>query len=59
MAECSACGARSVGEARFCASCGARLASEPAAAARDQRKTVTAVFTDMVGSTVLASQLDP
>ena len=59
MVECSACGARSAGEARFCASCGARLASEPAAPARDQRKTVTAVFTDLVGSTALASQLDP
>jgi class 3 adenylate cyclase/tetratricopeptide (TPR) repeat protein len=59
MVECSACGARSAGEARFCASCGARLASEPAASARDQRKTVTTVFTDLVGSTALASQLDP
>jgi tetratricopeptide (TPR) repeat protein len=51
MVECSACGARSAGEARFCASCGARLAPEPSASARDQRKTVTAVFTDLVGST--------
>jgi class 3 adenylate cyclase len=59
MVECSSCGARSAGEARFCASCGTRLISEPVAPARDQRKTVTAVFTDLVGSTALASRLDP
>src|SRR5262245_25926325 len=59
MVECPMCGSRNAEEARFCASCGARLSSGPAASARDRRKTVTAVFTDLVGSTALASQLDP
>jgi class 3 adenylate cyclase/tetratricopeptide (TPR) repeat protein len=59
MVECPMCGSRNGEEARFCASCGARLALGPATSARDRRKTVTAVFTDLVGSTALASQLDP
>jgi class 3 adenylate cyclase/tetratricopeptide (TPR) repeat protein len=59
MVECTSCGARSADEARFCASCGARLSSASPASAADRRKTVTAVFTDLVGSTALASQLDP
>jgi class 3 adenylate cyclase len=57
MIECSACGARAVDEARFCASCGARLSLEVENRTREQRKTVTAVFTDIVGSTTLASRL--
>jgi class 3 adenylate cyclase/tetratricopeptide (TPR) repeat protein len=59
MVECSTCGWRNAEEARFCASCGARLAPEPAAPATGRRKTVTALFTDLVDSTALASQLDP
>ena len=60
MVECSACGARAADEARFCASCGIRLLrAAPEPRAREQRKTVTAVFTDIVGSTALASRLDP
>jgi class 3 adenylate cyclase/tetratricopeptide (TPR) repeat protein len=59
MIECSACGARAADDARFCASCGARLSPAVEHRVREQRKTVTAVFIDIVGSTALASRLDP
>ena len=57
MLTCSRCGAVGPLAARFCASCGAPLgASEPVV---EVRKTVTAVFADVTGSTVLARPLDP
>ncbi|MGH9245197.1 MAG: adenylate/guanylate cyclase domain-containing protein, partial [Acidimicrobiales bacterium] len=59
MLDCSSCGALNDPSARFCSSCGAPLTAAATPAAREQRKTVTAVFTDLVGSTELASRLDP
>jgi class 3 adenylate cyclase/tetratricopeptide (TPR) repeat protein len=55
MAACSACGAESREGARFCDSCGAPLGE----AVREQRKTVTLVFCDVVGSTALGESRDP
>ena len=68
---CASCGTANDGAARFCNNCGTRLApadTEPAskavpAAARPQRdverKVITALFCDVVGSTELAERLDP
>ena len=51
MAACPSCGRENAGDARFCSSCGTALASaEPA---REQRKVVTVLFCDLVGSTAL------
>ncbi len=44
-------------EAKFCSECGARLAS--ASRPIEERKIVTVVFCDLVGSTARAEQLDP
>jgi class 3 adenylate cyclase/tetratricopeptide (TPR) repeat protein len=53
---CSSCGRENRADARFCDSCGADLA---AAAAREQRKTVTVLFCDVTGSTALGESTDP
>src|SRR3954452_20336415 len=52
---CARCGASAAADARFCASCGAPL--EPLEGA--ERKLATMVFADLVGSTELATGLDP
>jgi class 3 adenylate cyclase len=54
---CSHCGRENPDDARFCNSCGTVLAA--ATRAREERKVVTAVFVDLVGSTARAEQLDP
>lgn len=51
--SCSACGAAIPADARFCSSCGAPVTSAPA-----ERRLVTALFCDVVGSTSLAERLD-
>ncbi|MBA3263163.1 MAG: AAA family ATPase [Thermoleophilaceae bacterium] len=56
MAPCPSCGKDNADDARFCSACGARLAVETPA--REQRKTVTVVFCDLVGSTSLGEHLD-
>jgi class 3 adenylate cyclase len=58
--RCAACGALGSETARFCAECGAPL-GEPAraAAAEGERRQITVVFCDLVGSTPLAHRLDP
>jgi class 3 adenylate cyclase len=53
---CGECGSPAPHEARFCASCGARLVGENR---DDVRKTVTALFCDLVGSTGLGERTDP
>ena len=45
--------------ARFCLACGTPLAAEAAARPTEERRVVTALFVDLVGSTRLAEQLDP
>jgi class 3 adenylate cyclase/tetratricopeptide (TPR) repeat protein len=54
---CSNCGHVNPDEAAFCMACGASLAPTPAP--REQRKTVTIVFCDVMGSTSLGERLDP
>jgi class 3 adenylate cyclase/tetratricopeptide (TPR) repeat protein len=57
VVTCSACGSKNAAEAKFCSECGARLAS--ASRAIEERKIVTVVFCDLVGSTARAERLDP
>jgi len=57
MPECQNCGTDNPAEARFCMSCAAPLASVEAA--REQRKVVTVLFCDLVGSTALGESTDP
>ena len=57
MPSCAICGVENSAEARFCMSCAAPLAAaEPA---REQRKVVTVLFCDLVGSTALGESTDP
>jgi class 3 adenylate cyclase len=56
VAACPSCGVENREEARFCDACGALLAAEPA---REARKIVTVLFSDVTGSTELGEQLDP
>jgi class 3 adenylate cyclase/tetratricopeptide (TPR) repeat protein len=57
MAACSSCGRDNADDARFCSSCGTALAG--AQPAREQRKVVTVLFCDLVGSTSLGESNDP
>jgi class 3 adenylate cyclase/tetratricopeptide (TPR) repeat protein len=54
---CPACGEQNPDRARFCLGCGGQLAVAPPA--REQRKLVTIVFADLIGSTAMAERLDP
>jgi class 3 adenylate cyclase/tetratricopeptide (TPR) repeat protein len=54
---CPNCQRENPAEAAFCMACATRL--EPAAPTREVRKTVTALFCDLVGSTTLAERHDP
>jgi len=57
MAACPSCGRENSDDARFCSACGTPLgAPEPA---REQRKVVTVLFCDLVGSTSLGESTDP
>ena len=57
MPACPACGTENPDIARFCLSCGERI--EPEAPPEEERKPVTALFVDIVGSTSRAETLDP
>jgi predicted ATPase/class 3 adenylate cyclase len=57
MATCPSCRRELPGEFPFCPFCGAALVAE--APAREERKVVTVVFCDLVGSTARAEGLDP
>jgi class 3 adenylate cyclase len=58
--SCTACGASTADEDRFCPQCGTPLhARRPAAAREEARKKVSVLFIDLVGSTELAERLDP
>src|SRR6266576_3618432 len=57
MAVCVACGAENPEGFRHCGFCGASLAAP--AAPREQRKVVTVVFCDLVGSVALGESRDP
>lgn len=56
MTICSACSRESAPGARFCGSCGASLVSRVGV---EERRHVTALFADLVGSTGLGEQRDP
>ncbi len=58
MAACPSCGFDNAEGAKFCSECGAQVAAAPVAR-REERKVVTVVFADLVGSTSRAEQLDP
>jgi adenylate cyclase len=58
VTTCTDCGQVNRVGARFCDACGAPLAAE-AIPVGELRKTVTAVFCDLVGSTPLVERLDP
>ncbi|MFC5916107.1 adenylate/guanylate cyclase domain-containing protein [Streptomyces pulveraceus] len=57
--NCTSCRHELPAAARFCPSCGIPCPSPVAAAPEDERKLVTAVFCDLVGSTALSGVLDP
>lgn len=54
---CAVCGHELPDRAKFCLECGTPVA--PAAAPREQRKTVTVLFCDVAGSTALGESTDP
>ena len=57
MPVCSSCGRENADDARFCSACGTALSgAEPRA---EQRKVVTILFCDLVGSTALGESTDP
>jgi class 3 adenylate cyclase len=56
MAACTQCGSDLPTDARFCPVCAAAV---EAAAPGEERKLVTVLFADLVGSTALADALDP
>ena len=67
---CGACGFANPPDARFCAGCGVPLTSMPPIAAEvasltpapssdAERRQLTVMFCDLVGSTALSEQLDP
>ena len=58
MSICTSCGQENPGEARFCLACGAAIA-DAAAPRREERRIVTVIFVDLVGSTSRAEALDP
>ncbi|HET7677656.1 MAG TPA: AAA family ATPase [Candidatus Limnocylindrales bacterium] len=53
---CSNCGAANSAEARFCSSCGVSLVTRVGV---EERRQVTALFADLVGSTAMGERLDP
>jgi class 3 adenylate cyclase/tetratricopeptide (TPR) repeat protein len=58
VVTCPACGQENPDGFRLCGMCGASLAPADAST-REERKVVTILFTDLVGSTARAEGLDP
>jgi class 3 adenylate cyclase len=58
MVTCASCGRESSDDARFCAGCGSPL-EVSVTPAREERKVVSVVFADLVGSTAVAERSDP
>jgi class 3 adenylate cyclase/tetratricopeptide (TPR) repeat protein len=59
MPACPSCGHGHPDGARFCPECGAPLTGAPVTPAPESRRTVTILFSDIVGSTRLGERLDP
>lgn len=65
--RCASCGSLNPPNTKFCGDCGAKLVpAAPSPASRDlapshsaERRQLTVMFCDLVGSTQLAAQLDP
>ena len=57
MIECPSCGRANADDARFCSGCATALG--PQEPPREQRKVVTILFCDLVGSTALGESTDP
>jgi predicted ATPase/class 3 adenylate cyclase len=57
MRVCPSCGRENPEDARFCSGCGTELAAP--SPAREERKVVTVLFCDLVGSTARAEGADP
>src|SRR2546430_2124936 len=55
--QCASCGEGNPPDARFCSSCGARLGD--AGPVHEERKLVSVLFVDLVGSTARADKADP
>lgn len=58
VVACRACGEANPARAKFCLECGAPLRAREVAPS-EARKTVTVLFSDLVGSTALQAALDP
>ena len=58
MPVCAQCGQDNPDGARFCLACGSPLPAAESAEPAEERKLVTAVFCDLVGSTARSEQLD-
>jgi class 3 adenylate cyclase len=58
MPACPSCGTANADTAKFCSECGAALVA-PSAERHEERKVVTVVFVDLVGSTARAETSDP
>ncbi|MDX6413485.1 MAG: hypothetical protein QOH23_895, partial [Gaiellaceae bacterium] len=57
MTVCPQCGEENPEKAKFCLECGAALAT--AAPSAEERKLITVLFCDIVGSTAKAENMDP
>jgi hypothetical protein len=58
VAACPSCRHENPDDARFCSACGTALETA-AETTREQRKVVTVLFCDLVGSTALGESTDP
>ena len=57
--KCSRCGHDNPATQKYCGNCGAPLAAAPERPAAGERKLLTILFADVVGSTAMAEKLDP
>src|SRR5207302_4776013 len=56
---CLSCGFANPPESKFCGGCGARIQEVRSEDALGERRQLTVLFCDIVGSTELAQELDP